>query len=114
LWGLSDERWEQARAPESGQPRSPRLPVNFSLIVEGEAAGGQPFKTKASAIKVSRTGATIVIDQDVSLGARLLLIPPFGGRFEADVNGVWINEIDGLRHIGVKLVSTNGWFAKQG
>jgi hypothetical protein len=101
-------------APESGRPRGPRVTVNFSLVVEGETAGGQPFKTKASAIKVSRTGATIVIDQEVALGARLLLTPPFGGRFAADVNGVWFDESDGRRHIGVKLVSTNGWFAKQG
>jgi PilZ domain len=101
-------------AAESGQPRSPRVPVNFSLVVEGETAGGQPFKTKALAIKVSRTGATIVIDEEVALGARILLTPPFGGRFEADVNGVWIDESDGRRHIGVKLVSANGWFARQG
>ncbi len=101
-------------APESRRPRSPRVPVNFSLVVEGETAGGKPFKTKASAIKVSRTGATIVIDQEVALGARLLLTPPFGGGLEAEVNGVWIDESDGRRHIGVKLVSANGWFARQG
>ena len=101
-------------APESKQPRSPRVPVDFSLVVEGKTAGGQPFKTKASAIKVSRTGATIVIDEEVALGARILLTPPFGGRFEADVNGVWIDESDGRLHIGVKLVDANGWFARQG
>ena len=101
-------------APESRRPRSPRVPVNFSLVVEGETAGGKPFKTKASAIKVSRTGATIVIDQEVALGAHILLTPPFGGRFDADVNGVWIDESDGRRHIGVKLVSANGWFPKRG
>ena len=99
---------------EPNRPRSPRVPVNFSLVVEGKAADGKPFKTKASAIKVSRTGASIVIDVVVALGARLLLTPPFGGKFEADVNGVWIDESDGRRHIGVKLVSANGWFAKQG
>jgi PilZ domain len=101
-------------APESKPPRSPRVPVNFSLVVEGETAGGQPFKTKASAIKVSRTGATIVIDEEVALGAHILLTPPFGGRFEAEVNGVWIDESDGRRRIGVKLVSASGWFARQG
>jgi hypothetical protein len=99
---------------ESNRPRSPRVPVNFSLVVEGKAADGKPFKTKAAAIKVSRTGATIVIDEEVALGARLLLTPPFGGKFEADVNGVWIDTSDGRRHIGVKLVSANGWFASQG
>ena len=101
-------------APESRRPRSPRVPVNFSLVVEGETTGGQPFKTKASAIRVSRTGATIVIDEEVSLGARILLTPPFGGRFEANVNGAWIDEGDGRRRIGVKLADPNGWFAKQG
>ena len=101
-------------APESRPPRSPRVPVNFWLVVEGETAGGKPFKVKASAIKVSRTGATIVIDEEIALGARILLTPPFGGKLEADVNGVWIDESDGRRRIGVKLVSTNGWFARQG
>ena len=101
-------------APESGRPRSPRVPVNFSLVVEGETTSGQPFKTKASVIKVSRTGATIVIEEEMAVGARILLTPPFGGRFEADVNGVWIDESDGRRHIGVKLVGANGWFAGQG
>ena len=99
---------------ESQRPRSPRVPVNFSLVVEGKTVAGKPFKTKASAIKVSRTGATIVIDEEVALGARILLTPPFGGRFEADVNGVWIDESDGRRRIGVKLVNATGWFAKQG
>jgi hypothetical protein len=99
---------------ESQRPRSPRVPVNFSLVVEGKTVAGKPFKIRALAIKVSRTGATIVIDEDVALGARILLTPPFGGRFEADVNGVWIDESDGRRHIGVKLLDASGWFAKQG
>lgn len=101
-------------AEDSQRPRSPRVPVNFSLVVEGESADGNPFKSKAAAIKVSRTGATIVIDEEVAVGARVLLTPPFGGRFEAEVNGVWLDESDGMRHIGVKLLDADGWFAKQG
>lgn len=101
-------------ADRTERPRSPRVPVNFSVVVEGEAADGKPFKSKASAIKVSRTGATIVIDEEIALGARVVLTPPFGGRFVAEVNGVWIDESDGRRHIGVKLVDSGGWFAKQG
>ena len=96
----------------SERPRSPRLPVNFSVVVEGEAVGGKPFKAKASAIKVSRTGATIVIDEEVAVGSRVLLTPPFGRRLEAEVNGVWIDKSDGRRRIGVKLLDANGWFAK--
>ncbi len=99
-------------AEESKRLRSPRVPVNFSLVVEGKTVAGTPFKTKASAIKVSRTGATIVLDEEVALGSRIVLTPPFGGRFDADVNGVWIEESDGRRHIGVKLLDADGWFAK--
>ncbi len=98
----------------SARPRSPRVPVNFSVVVEGETADGKPFTSKAAAIKVSRIGATIVIDEEVALGARIVLTPPFGGRFDATVNGVWIAESDGRRHIGVKLLDPDGWFAKQG
>ena len=104
---------ESTGAGESSEhSRSPRVPVNFSLVVEGETASGKPFKSKASAIKVSRTGATLLINEEVALGARILLTPPFGGRFEAEVNGVWIDESDGRRHIGVKLLDPNGWFAR--
>ncbi len=98
----------------SARPRSPRVPVNFSVVVEGETADGKPFKSKAAAIKVSRTGATIVIDEEVAFGSCLVLTPPFGGRFAATVNGVWMDESDGRRHIGVKLLNADGWFAKQG
>ena len=103
-----------SRHGASERPRSARLPVNFSVIVEGETADAKPFKLKASAIKVSRTGATIIIDEDLALGSRVNLIPPFGGKFAADVNGVWVDESDGRRHIGVKLLNADGWFAKQG
>ena len=101
-------------ADRTERPRSPRVPVNFSLLVEGKTPADKPFKIKAAAIKVSRTGATIVIDEEVALGSHLRLTPPFGGKFQAEVNGVWIDERDGRRRIGVKLLDTDGWFAKQG
>ena len=28
----------------------------------------------------------------------------------AEVNGAWIDDIDGTRRIGVRLLDTNGWF----
>ena len=96
----------------SQRPRSPRVPVEFALEVQGNDAAGQPFQSEAKATKISRGGATLQIDIDVPVGSTVELIPPFGGRLKAEVNGSWIDDIDGNRRIGVKLLDANGWFAE--
>ena len=96
----------------SQRPRSPRVPVEFDLNVEGTDASGQSFSAKAKAVKISRGGATLLVDVDVSLGSTVKLVPPFGGKLDAEVNGSWIDDIDGNRRIGVKLLDANGWFAE--
>ena len=96
----------------SQRPRSPRVPVEFALGVEGNDRLGKPFQTKAKAKKISRGGATLVIDVDVAPGEIVKLVPPFGGTLDAEVNGSWIDDIDGGRRIGVKLLDVNGWFAE--
>jgi hypothetical protein len=96
----------------SQRPRSPRVPVEFDLNVEGTDASGNPFQTEAKATKISRGGATLLIDVDVAIGSTVKLVPPFGGKLDAEVNGSWIDDIDGNRRIGVKLLDDNGWFAE--
>jgi hypothetical protein len=61
---------------------------------------------------VSRGGATIITEIAMSVGARLLLTPPFGRALEAEVNGVWTDGADARQHVGVKLLDPNGWFAE--
>jgi len=96
----------------SQRPRSPRVPVEFALEVEGTDSAGQPFLANAKATKISRGGATLLLDVDVAVGSTVKLVPPFGGKLTAEVNGSWIDEIDGDRRIGVKLLDANGWFAE--
>ena len=96
----------------SQRPRNPRVPVEFTLEVEGKTLTGETFNVKARAIKISRGGATIILDVDVAVGSRLKLTPPFGRDLEAEVNGVWMDQIDGRRRIGVKLLDDDGWFAE--
>jgi hypothetical protein len=96
----------------SQRPRSPRIPVDFALDVEGTDASGNSFKTAAKAIKISRGGATLLMDVDVPVGSTIELAPPFGGKLQAEVNGSWIDDIDGTRRVGVKLLDANGWFAE--
>lgn len=91
--------------------RSPRVPVNFAVNLEGRTAGGESFSVLAEAERVSRSGGTIIADVEVSEGARVFLTPPFGKSLEAEVNGVWIDERDNRQRIGVKLLATEGWFA---
>jgi hypothetical protein len=58
------EKDPQGDAASSQRPRSPRVPVEFALDVEGTDAAGTPFQTKATATKISRGGATIALDVD--------------------------------------------------
>jgi hypothetical protein len=108
---MTDKNFPGATVP-SQRPRSPRVPVEFALGVEGKTSAGVAFKTKAQAVKISRAGATILLDNEVSLGSIVKLTPPFGRELTAEVNGAWTDAIDGRRRIGVKLLDENGWFAE--
>ena len=108
---MSDEL-KPKEAPTAQRPRSPRVPVNFTVELEGRSASDEPFKTQAEAVRVSRGGATLVTEAAVSNGAVVLLTPPFGRALEAEVNGVWKDEADGRQRIGVRLLDPNGWFAE--
>jgi hypothetical protein len=103
------EEAETGRRPQ--RPRSPRVPVDFPVEVEGETAGGEPFRVQARAVKVSRMGATIVTDVELEVGARLRVTPPYGRAIEAEVNGAWVDKEEGRRCVGIKLLDDNGWFA---
>ena len=103
------KRVEEARLQ---RPRSPRVPVDFSVELSGKTPGGEPFQMQAEAIKVSRGGATLVTDAEVNVGDVVRLTPPFGRALDAEVNGVWTDEADGKQRIGVKLLDAHGWFAE--
>ena len=108
---MSDETKTES-VPLSQRPRSPRVPVNFTVELEGETTAGAFFHVSAEAIRVSRGGATLITEAAVESGARVRLTPPFGRALEAEVNGVWADETDGRQHIGVKLLDPDGWFAE--
>lgn len=103
---------DRREAANSQRPRSPRVPVEFALEVEGSTPTGKSFHVKAQAIKISRGGATILVDTDIALGSVVTLTPPFGRKLDAEVNGVWTDEIDSRQRIGVKLLDSDGWFAE--
>lgn len=94
------------------RPRSPRVPVDFTVELAGKSPDGEPFQVEAEAIKVSRGGATLVTDVSVNVGDHVRLTPPFGRALDAEVNGVWIDDADGKQRIGVKLLDAYGWFAE--
>ena len=98
--------------PPSQRPRSPRVPVNFTVELEGDLDKEKPFRVTAEAIRVSRGGATLITDIPARTGMRVRLTPPFGRSLDAEVNGVWTDEADGRQHIGVRLLDPNGWFAE--
>ncbi|MBV9926721.1 MAG: PilZ domain-containing protein [Acidobacteria bacterium] len=98
--------------PPSQRPRSPRVPVNFTVELEGLDDSGAPFKVSAEAVRVSRGGATLISDIPAHVGLKVRLTPPFGRALDAEVNGVWAEGEDDRQHIGVRLLDPNGWFAE--
>lgn len=94
--------------------RSPRVPVNFMVVLSGHTASGEPFEMRAEAVRVSRAGATLIADVAVAIGTVVGVIPPFGNDqpIEAEVNGVWLDEEDKRQRIGVKLLDPRGWFVE--
>jgi hypothetical protein len=92
------------------RPRSPRVPVEFALVVEGTDHTGASFQAKATAVKISHAGATIIIDVDLPVGTQVTLVQSSGAKLAAEVNGSWIDDLDGKRRIGVRLLDANGWF----
>jgi hypothetical protein len=109
---MNDETKQELENSPSQRPRSPRVPVNFSVELEGRSAAGEPFTERGEAVRVSRGGATLIAEATVEIGAVLRLTPPFGHPLDAEVNGIWKDEEDGRQRIGVKLLDPNGWFAE--
>lgn len=107
-----NEKDPTAAPVRAQRPRNPRVPVEFPLEVAGTSADGKPFKVNAQATKISRAGATIAIEVEVAEGAVVTLTPPSGNQIRAEVNGVWVDQIDGTKRIGVKLLDAEGWFAE--
>ncbi|HMF58634.1 MAG TPA: PilZ domain-containing protein [Pyrinomonadaceae bacterium] len=103
---------EKKKSERAQRPRSPRVPVDFAVLLEGSSANGESFQVQAEAVKVSRGGATLITDVPVNVGTVVRLTPPFGRPLDAEVNGVWSDESDGKQRIGVKLLDPNGWFAE--
>lgn len=106
---MSDQT-ESVTQPQ--RPRSPRVPVNFTVELEGNSADSKTFHTTAEAVRVSRGGATLITDLPLKVGMTVRLTPPFGRALDAEVNGVWTDDADGRQRIGVRLLDPHGWFAE--
>jgi hypothetical protein len=109
---MNDELNDTSRAERAQRPRSPRVPVNFTVGVECETRDGKTFSASATAVRVSRAGATLASDAPVQVGDRVRLTPPYGRPLDAEVNGVWTDAEDGAQRVGVKLLDPHGWFAE--
>ena len=108
---MNDET-KREDTPVSQRPRSPRVPVNFTVELEGRTPSNEPFNIQAEAVRVSRGGATLIAEVAVEAGNIVRLTPPFGRPLDAEINGVWKDEADGRQRIGVRLLDPNGWFAE--
>lgn len=109
---MNEELNELSKERRTQRPRSPRVPVNFTVGLEGAARDGKTYNVQATAVRVSRGGATLKTDVDAAVGDAVRVTPPFGSALDAEVNGVWSDAEDGTQRVGVKLLDPHGWFAE--
>jgi hypothetical protein len=109
---MNEELNESGTGRRAQRPRSPRVPVNFTVGLEGSTREGKSYNVQATAVRVSRGGATLVTDVSVAVGDPVRVTPPFGRALDAEVNGVWADAEDGTQRVGVKLLDPHGWFAE--
>jgi hypothetical protein len=109
---MSEELNELSKERRAQRPRSPRVPVNFTVGLEGAARDGKTYNVQATAVRVSRGGATLIADVDAAVGDAVRVTTPFGSALDAEVNGVWSDAEDGTQRVGVKLLDPHGWFAE--
>jgi hypothetical protein len=109
---MDEELKELSTGRRAQRPRSPRVPVNFTVGLEGATREGKAYKVQATAVRVSRGGATLITDVPASVGDAVRVTPPFGSALDAEVNGVWADPEDGTQRVGVKLLDPHGWFAE--
>lgn len=109
---MDEELKDTSGGRRAQRPRSPRVPVNFIVGLEGAACDGKPYNVQATAVRVSRGGATLITDVPAAVGDSVRVTPPFGSALDAEVNGVWADAEDGTQRVGVKLLDPHGWFAE--
>jgi PilZ domain len=109
---MNDETDRVSATRATQRPRSPRVPVNFTVELQGQTPDGAPFNVRAEAVLVSRGGATLITDVAVAAGTPVQLTAPFGRTLAAEVNGVWTDAEDGRQRIGIRLLDPHGWFAE--
>ena len=101
-------------AAEAGAATVVVSTVTLAEVLAGPLRAGNELLTAQYREALTRSPGWQVmpLDVDVAVGSVVKLVPPFGGKLEAQVNGVWTDDIDGNRRIGVKLLNANGWFAE--
>jgi len=91
--------------------RTVRVTLCVELIVQGSTENNGRFKVKARTLSVSRHGGMIVMDLEVAMGQKLVLINMNSGQ-KAECQVVATKTArDGKRHIGFEFMSAelNFW-----
>jgi len=85
--------------------RTVRVTLCVDLIVQGSTENNGAFKIKARTLSVSRHGGMMVMDPEVAMGQKLVLINMNSGE-KAECQVVATKTArDGKRHIGFKFMS---------
>lgn len=74
------------------QRRNPRVPVNFTVEIEGVAEDGTPYSFGGTTESISKSGATVVVPAGqvpVKAGEEVQVKSSFSGAQRAIINAIW-------------------------
>jgi len=92
--------------------RTARVALSVDLIVHGETSGNGPFKAEARTLSVSKHGGMMVLEPEVAIGQRLILINANAGlKSECVVVSAKLSR-DGKRNVAFEFTSAEGNFWK--
>jgi len=85
--------------------RETRIRLKVPVVVEGQDHRNEYFREETETENVSATGACIRIGRWVSKGSRLTVSAvKFPFRTTAQVELVWVDELDGVMKMGVRFL----------
>ena len=86
--------------------RTVRVTLCVELIIQGSTENNGTFKVKGRTLSVSRHGGMMVMDPEVAMGQKLVLINVKSGqKAECQVVDTTKTARDGKRHIGFEFMS---------
>jgi uncharacterized protein YbaR (Trm112 family) len=89
--------------------KNKRIELRFRIKIEIPKMNGRVQSFTAETISVSKSGAIIDCNRELTAGMGIQIKPPFGEPILAEVNEHWIDKKTGNQHVSIRLIDPQEW-----